>query len=251
MIGIRNFGWRLGNQMFQIATGFALAKRKEQEVSVPADWAYANLFEGEFKPGAINGPVSEWNENGFHYTEIPITSNIINGYFQSEKYFSDFEDEVKALFKIKQGIINDLSDKHKELFDKGVPTVAVHLRRGDYLQHPNHHPVMDLNYYMKAMKKFPKDAIFLVFSDDTEWCKANFPGIGEKFFIIEGQTDVEDFALQTMCDHNVIANSSYSWWAAWLNDSPEKIVVAPEKWFGPAYANWKTDDLYCEGWIKI
>jgi len=192
MIGIKNFGWRLGNQMFQIATAVALGEKTKREVWFPG-WEYAEIFEG-------------------------VTEKIY--------------------------------DKHKELLDRGN-VVAVHLRRGDYLNLPDHHPVMDLNYFMKAMKKFPKDSIFLVFSDDTDWCNANFPGIGEKFFIIEGQTDVEDFAMMTMCDHNCIANSSFSWWGAWLNDNPDKVVVAPNKWFGTAYANWNTDDLYCEDWIKI
>jgi len=249
MIKINNFGWRLGNQMFQIAAATALSEKNGHSVNVP-NWKYGRIFEGEFKEWKGQGKHIQWQEPGFHYTEIPSNTNAINGYFQSEKYFKDCDSKIREIFTIKQEIKDALYEKHRELLDR-ENVVAVHLRRGDYLTLPDHHPVLDLNYFMKAMKKFPKDAIFLVFSDDTEWCKNNFPGIGEKFFIIEGQTDVEDFAMQTMCDHNVIANSSYSWWAAWLNDNPDKVVVAPSKWFGSAYANWDTSDLYCEGWIKI
>jgi len=250
MININNFGWRLGNQMFQLATAIAVAEKAETAVAFP-EWKYAEIFEGDFTPVSFHSMLRIIHkEPGFHYTEIsPKENMILDGYFQSEKYFKDC-DKVKEMFKIKQDIIDSVYEKNKELLDRDN-VVSVHLRRGDYLNFPEHHLVMNLNYFMKAMKKFPKDSIFLVFSDDTEWCKNNFPGIGEKFFIIEGQSDVEDFAMMTMCDHNCIANSSFSWWAAWLNDNPEKIVVAPEKWFGTAYADWNTDDLYCDDWIKI
>ena len=249
MIKINSFGWRLGNQMFQIATAIALAEKSNNNVSVP-NWKYEHMFEGEFKEWKGQGKYKQWTEPGFHYTEIPEKTTSLNGYYQSEKYFKDHDSKIRKMFTIKQDIRDSIYEKHKDLLDRDN-VVALHLRRGDYLSLPDHHPVMDLNYFMKAMKKFPKDSIFLVFSDDTQWCKDNFPGIGEKFFIIEGQTDIEDFTMMTMCDHNCIANSSFSWWAAWLNNNPDKIVVAPEKWFGTAYADWNTDDLYCENWIKI
>lgn len=250
MIQINSFGWRLGNQMFQIATIVSLAERDGVEASIP-NWAYANMFEGNFlTPQIGTGPYKNWTEPGFHYTEIPAGTNVLNGYFQSEKYFKEHDSKIRKMFTIKKEIRDAVYEKNKNLLDRNN-TVAVHLRRGDYLSLPDHHPVMDLNYFMKAMKKFPKDSIFLVFSDDVQWCKDNFPGIGEKFFIIEGQTDIEDFTMMTMCDHNCIANSSFSWWAAWLNNNSDKIVVAPDKWFGSAYAGWNTNDLYCEGWIKI
>jgi len=251
MIQISNFGWRLGNQMFQLAAATAVAERDGDKVLFP-NWDYAQMFEGEFvSEKGENKPNRVHQEPGFHYTEIPKRTTVINGYFQSEKYFKDYDSKIRSMFKIREGIIEPLLKKHDDLLSRDVPVVAVHLRRGDYLNHPQHHPVLDMNYFMKATKKFPKNAIFLVFSDDTEWCNANFPAIGEKFFIIEGQSDVEDFAMMTLCDHNVIANSSFSWWAAWLNDNENKIVVAPEKWFGPAYANNDLKDLYCDGWIKI
>lgn len=246
---INNFGWRLGNQMFQIATAVAVTERDGGKVFFPK-WDYADMFEGVFIGSDRPGAVKKWQEPGFHYTEIPTGTTLINGYFQSEKYFKDSDSKIRKMFTIKKDIKDSIYEKHKDLLDRNN-VVALHLRRGDYLNFPDHHPVMDLNYFMKAMKKFPKDSVFLVFSDDTQWCKDNFPGIGEKFFVIEGQTDIEDFTMMTMCDHNCIANSSFSWWAAWLNDNPDKIVVAPEKWFGKAYSNYNTEDLYCENWIKI
>lgn len=249
MIIIKNFGWRLGNQLFQIATAVAISERDGGHVNFPT-WKYADIFEGDFSLIDRPSVYKEWQEPGFHYVDIPIGTTAINGYFQSEKYFKKYENKIREIFTIKSEIKDSIYEKHKDLLNRNN-VVSVHLRRGDYLNYPDHHPVMDLNYFMKAMKKFPKDSIFLVFSDDPQWCKQNFPGIDEKFFIIEGQTDIEDFTMMTMCNHNCIANSSFSWWAAWLNNNPDKIVVAPKKWFGPAYANYDTKDLCCEGWVVI
>lgn len=247
---INGFTHRLGNQMFQIATAVAITERDGGVVFFPK-WNYADMFNGDFITHLENNKhYKQWSEPNFHFTEIPHGTNVISGYFQSEKYFKDYDYKIREMFSIKKEIVDAVYKKNQDLLDR-ENVVAVHLRRGDYLNLPDHHPVMDLNYFMRAMKKFPKDSIYLVFSDDTAWCKSNFPGIGEKFFIIEGQTDVEDFTMMSMCDHNCIANSSFSWWTAWLNGNKNKIVVAPKKWFGSAYSNYDTKDLYCEGWIVI
>jgi hypothetical protein len=104
---------------------------------------------------------------------------------------------------------------------------------------------------MKAIKKMPKDSVFLIFSDDIQWCKENFPDMPEKFRFIEGNKDYEDLYIMSHCKNNIIANSSFSWWGAWLNSNLEKTIIAPATWFGPTLQNNDTTDLYCEGWIKI
>lgn len=245
MIHIHNFGWRLGNQLFQIATAIAVAKNNDDEVDFPA-WNYAEHFEGDFAPKNSGSPKFMWDEPHFHYASINYTANMgINGYFQSEKYFEGAEDEIKAALSPKQEIKDKILEKYGDLLSQDN-ICALHVRRGDYVGLQDHHPVQNLNYYMKAVKKFPKNYQFLVFSDDTKWCKENFPE--GKFIVIEGGTDVEDFTMMTMCKNNVIGNSSFSWWSAWLNDNPEKKVVAPSKWFGPALSKHDTKDLYCNGW---
>ncbi len=252
MIIINNFGWRLGNQMFQIAAAIALGEREKQDVLFPHNWNYAKIFEGDFS--SVENPIIKqknyYKESTFHYVKIPDKTNIIDGYFQSEKFFKDSEKTIRAKFKIKKEIIENVKQKHEQLL-KNENTVSFHIRRGDYLNYPDHHPVLTMQYYMKALRLFPKDSIGLVFSDDINWCKENFPGLDDKFFIIEGQTDYEDFALMSLCKHNCISNSSFSWWAAYLNENKDKIVVAPEKWFGPAYAHFITNDIYVDTWIKI
>jgi hypothetical protein len=190
------------------------------------------------------------NEAGYHYTEIPDYPNrniLLYGYFQSEKYFKDYEDEVRNLF---MSYDVELSDEIKGLLEN-ENTCSIHVRRGDYLNSPNHHPTQSMNYYMKAIKKMPKDSVFLVFSDDIEWCKQNFPDVPEKFKFIEGNKDYEDLYIMSHCKNNIICNSTFSWWGAWLNRNENKVVVAPGVWFGPALASHDTKDLYCENWIKI
>ena len=247
MIGINNFTQRLGNQMWQIAVADSLATNNNDIVSYP-NWSYAKFFEHDFSPKP-NAKISKiWNEPHFHYKEIPYSPNLaIKGYFQSYKYLN--EERVKKLFKFKETLVNDLKIKHKDLLEK--PNCSIHVRRGDYLKYPDHHPVVDLNYIMKAVKEFPKETIFLVFSDDTKWCLENFPVINKKFFIIENQTDVEDLICQTLCDNNIIANSSYSWWGAYLNNNPNNKVIQPIRWFGEAYANYNTNDISPPNWKKM
>ena len=104
---------------------------------------------------------------------------------------------------------------------------------------------------MKAVKQMPKDSVFVIFSDDIPWCKANFPDIPEKFVFIEGNSDHEDLLLMSLCNNVIIANSTFSWFAAWLNNNANKKVIAPAKWFGDAYAHYDTTDLIPESWIKI
>jgi len=143
--------------------------------------------------------------------------------------------------------------------------VALHNRRGDNVPSPDmfqnkvegvfrpdkhkFHPLLDQEYIEAAKKEF-KDVIFLVFSDtntDINWCKENIKG--ENVLFSENHPDFIDFALQQKCDHNIIANSSFSWWAAWLNNNPNKKVISPRKWFGEAYEHFDLKDLYPEDWI--
>jgi len=251
----------LGNYMFQVAATYAYGKKhnksvgfncqessgQHQHVTVYNDNIFKNIDLYHTPQG--NGRI-QINESGFHYNELkdsPDKNILLYGYFQTEKYFKEYEDEIRNLFTsydvdIKEEIKNILETKH---------TCSIHVRRGDYLNSPDHHPTQNMNYYMKAIKQMPKDTVFLIFSDDIAWCKANFPDLPEKFVFIEGNKDYEDLYIMSHCNDNIICNSTFSWWAAWLNANPEKKVIAPSKWFGPAYENHNTNDLYCEGWIKI
>lgn len=250
----------LGNFMFQVAAAVAYAKRYGRVVGFSGQqargphkdaWEYEkNVFKGVDLTFNRSGNAMQLQENGFHYTEIPNHPDrniLLTGYFQSEKYFKDFEDEIRSLF---MSYDIELDDEIRELL-ANENVCSIHVRRGDFLKYPDHHPAQNLNYFMKATKEMPKDSVFLIFSDDIEWCKNNFPKIPNKFYFIEGNKDYEDLYIMSKCKNNIICNSTFSWWGAWLNKNDNKIVVAPSNWFGPAYANYNTEDLYCDNWIKI
>jgi len=194
---------------------------------------------------------SGFSEQGFHYTEIPFINGNVSllGYFQSEKYFKEYEVEIRDLFSCPDFIKSKMVETYPDIQEES--TCSMHIRRGDYVRLPNHHPTQNVAYYMKGLKKMPKNCKVFVFSDDIEWCKSNFPDMGDRFVYVEGQTDVEDLYLMSMCKHNIIANSTFSWWASWLNENQDKTIVAPKTWFGPAHSHMNTKDIYVDNCIKI
>lgn len=250
MIYINNFGWRFSNQQFQIACAAALAKRNGDNFVAP-EWNYNRYLKVPVPTQRPPYAASTIFDEGqtFHYREIPYEKDLsLNGYWQSERYFADCKDYIREMFEPSDEVIANLRSKYSNVIDADN-TCSIHVRRGDYLKHPNHHPVVSLMYCMKALKKMPKGTKFIVFSDDIQWCKENF--MGDMFSFPEPQEDIYDFYLMSMCKNNIIANSSFSWWAAWLNKNPNKIVVAPSRWFGDAYAHYDLSDLIPEGWIKL
>ena len=161
----------------------------------------------------------------------------------------EYTKEIRELFSFSEEYKNSIKQKYKDLLEG--ETCSIHVRRGDYLKLPNHHPVQSLNYLMKGVREMPEDTKFLIFSDDINWCKQNFPNIPDKFIFIEGNSDYEDLLLMSLCKNNIIANSSFSWWAAWLNENVDKKVIAPSKWFGTANSINNTKDLIPETWKII
>lgn len=231
-----NYG-HLGNSLFQAACTIALAKRNNDSFILSPTWKYKDKFNLPQSCFQNIKPKTTYQEPGFHYCEISYKPNMdLEGYFQSEKYFKDFEKDIKELFAPKFTVGNNKD------------CASIHVRRGDYVTLPNHHPVLTMDYYNKAIQLIEPNATkFLVFSDDIKWCKENF--IGNKFEFVEGNAPEVDLILQAKCSHNIIANSSFSWWGAYLNENPNKIVIAPKKWFGQTLSMHNTKDLYCADWI--
>jgi hypothetical protein len=244
MISIKNFGWRLGNQMFQIAAMEGWSKKTGYKISYP-NWEYSKIFNGNFSPSSYNIYSYYYLEPNFSYNEIPLNNNIlIDGYFQSEKYFENCKEHILEIFEFTNEIKNNIQTESLD-FEK---TVSIHVRRTDYVNLPNHHPLCGMDYYNEAIKLF-NGFKFLIFSDDISWCKENF--LGDNYLFSENKKDYEDMYLMSKCFHNIIGNSTFSWWAAWLNKNKNKKVVCPKKWFGPAYSNFSTEDLYLNDWILI
>lgn len=241
MITISGFTQRLGNQLFQIAAAYALAKRNNVDFLCP-EWEYQKYFNTQFKP--YNGePIEKrFAEKGFHYDPIPFHDNLsIDGYFQSAKYFDNID--IHELFKFKHEYSTyPFPDKY----------ASIHVRRTDYLKYPDHHPLCTLEYYREAIKRSGYKN-FIVFSDDTEWCRENFTDKKYTFVFSNGRTDIEDFQLMSQYKCNIISNSTFSWWAAYLNKNPDKVVITPseDNWHGPGYAHYDHSDLLPWNWIQI
>jgi hypothetical protein len=196
-------------------------------------------------------------EPHFHYWadihQVPKNA-YLTGYWQSEKYFSHIAETIRADFTFSI----PLSEKNEQLAKQisQVNAVSLHVRRGDYVQNPittATHGVCTLDYYQAAIQSIAcsvAEPYFFIFSDDIAWVKANLKMTFPCQFIEHNQEmeSYNDMRLMSLCQHHIIANSSFSWWGAWLNPSTDKIVIAPQKWF----AN-KNDvkDLIPSGWITL
>lgn len=253
--GTANYG--LGNQMFQVASLMSHALDNNLSVSFPQ--IKLNSFGGYHQNIFRNVPSHSidfknfhYQNVGFHYHELPKHGGIVyKGYFQSEKYFKHNRSLIIKLFSPSTEDLEYISSKYSFILDK--KTISIHIRRGDYLNLPNHHPLPSLEYYSKSIdlilsqKKIDK---YVVFSDDIEWCKNVF-GDNSDIFYIQNEPDYIDLYLMSLCTHNIIANSTFSWWGAWLNTNPKKIVISPKTWFGKARMNLNTSDLLPDTWIKL
>jgi len=266
-----NYG-RLGNQLFQYSAMKSLSLNKGYELVLPPDYEHRmSLFEIPEKREFIS------TQHTYHEKEFNFNSNFFDspdncdflGYFQSEKYFIDCAKQIRKSLQFKDPRINsyaqDYLNKLREKYNKKI--VALHNRRGDNVPSSSviqsktkgvfrpdkekYHPLLSNTYMQESMAQF-NDVVFLVFSDTEEdigWCKENMKA--ENIVFSEDHPDFIDFALQSNCDHNIIANSSFSWWAAWLNNNSNKKIIAPSKWFGEAYNHFNLSDLYPKEWIVI
>lgn len=179
----------------------------------------------------------------------------LRGFWQSEKYFSSHRDLILNTFRFAKR----KSKKSTELMKKIIVenSIAVHVRRGDYVTNPNakkYHGLCRASYYHKAgsaLSKQISNPIFYVFSDDPAWCKNNLKFPGKTIFVTHntGNRSWEDMWLMSSCKHHIIANSSFSWWGAWLCNNTNKIVIAPAKWVADPIV--EMPDIIPEGWIRL
>lgn len=237
---------RLGNQLWQIAALIGYAKKYNTSYFIK-DWKYAHYFKNSFNKGNKRLAFT-YREKDFTYDPIPAKTQLeIEGYFQSEKYFEGAD--IKEQFEPSEEVEKYINEKYGEWL-KGE-TVSVHIRRTDYLNLGDYHYNLDMNYYDTAINYFNRNTTnFIFFSDDIDWCIRNID-INNALFI-KGEKDIIDLFLMSKCKHNIIANSSFSWWASYLNKNPHKKVIAPskDKWFGKLM-NKSVDDLYLDNWILV
>ena len=179
-------------------------------------------------------------------------SKYFDGYWQVEEYFKDCEEEVRREFTFSR-----LDEKNAELAGRiaGKCSVSVHIRRGDYLNNPNFSGLTDLSYYERAIrdiKASEKPEVFLIFSNDHKWCRENIAPLtsGIETVYVDwntGENSFRDMQLMSLCKHNIIANSTFSWWGAWLNPTPDKLIITPKAWI-----NNKPDcDIIPSKWKRL
>ena len=270
----------LGNQMFQYAVARAISIKNNDimKLDITAYETYTlhngyrlNIFnikeniatEKEIikfigKRNILNKVLNKFNfnknifkekERTIFDKEVFLKKDIyLDGYWQTEKYFINIRKELLKDFTIKEKnttIVNNYLNKISI-----SNSVSIHVRRGDYFKHPEI-GILDISYYIDAVKyinKKIKNPIFYIFSNDIEWCKLNFDFIDNKVFICDTKTEIDDMTLMKNCKHNIVANSSFSWWSAWLNEYKMKIVVAPKKWMviNPNNYKWSPSN-----WVEL
>jgi Glycosyl transferase family 11 len=279
MIGITLSGG-LGNQMFQYAAAYSLARRCGTDVAVnTSDYWHAKKYQKfelwrfpsiNLKPISrakavtlqillrgrlISAPTPTYVRESLGFDRAFFecgNGSQLCGYFQSIKYFGKHLSDLRSALSLKQFLLPSAA-RALDQFTCGREVVSVHVRRGDYLQLP----IFQLNsdqYYKDAIGFFDKNALFIVISDDLTWCRSH-PAFRKKnvYFLsdlgIECTAAIQEMALMSCCNHNIIANSTFSWWAGLLNTSENKKVVMPRQWL----AQYTADQcgLSVPGWTQV
>ena len=269
MIGFNALGrmGRLCNQMFQYASLKGLARKIGADIIIPnyqqaVDDGIGNMLRSELfdsfdlnvQTGFLNnGHAPVVQERFFHFDEELFNHCpdhvSLQGYFQTEKYFKHIEDEIRDDFIFHP----EISGPCKELIENVDNPIALHVRRTDYVTNSANHFNMPLEYYEASLKHFDDDRNVIVFSDDSEWCKQQDLFADDRFMVSENDDNRVDLCLMSMCNDFIIANSSYSWWGAWLSSNQNKKVIAPVQWFGKTgyTKDHNTKDLIPNDWIRI
>jgi len=276
----------LGNQLFEWAAGYALAKANNTEFlldlsvydrnqtrqfqldkfKLPYRKAIVEEIEAAKRFGIYRQPFYHYDTN---FEKLP-SGTFLRGYFCSEKYFLNARCEIRELVG---GSINEIlfSEPQSHLLQKIrlLETVSIHIRRGDYVSNVKYNDFFgtcSLDYYREAVryieqKLLTENLLVIVFSDDLEWARENLTLNNEVVYadVNSAEHDHLDLLFMANCDHNIIANSTFSWWSAWINPNPSKVVVAPNKWFNTNYRKrqknawiqspyYNTRDLYPSNW---
>ncbi len=250
---------RLGNALFQIASTAGIAKTNNQDYVFPY-WRYSHYFENRFPTiNRINNPVKV-SETGYHFTPDHWEENVqkhpgrlisLHGWLQSEKYWSNSKEEILNQFKFKTTLIEKLRNKYQEVFSK--KTIAISIRRGDFVQNPNYEQ-LPISYYVGALLKyFPnyKDYNIFCFSDDIPYCRHHFECLDNVYYPMAA-LDIEQLLLLSLCDNFIISQSTFSWWGAYLGEKPNSIIVRPNyNMAGDLLRNNNEKDYWPLSWSNV
>jgi hypothetical protein len=258
MIVIKLMGG-LGNQLFQWALGFSLKKRGH-EVRYDIS-AYENNAKRQYWLGPIDDLIFDQSTTRHFYEKshifdpyalIPADGRTMIGYWQAEQYFTNYAENIRHhvnLLWAMKPLVGQAKEIQKEIF--ASHSVFLHVRRQDYLGLQHFHGLLDMNYYRSAVNTLSEkhtNLKFFVFSDDREWCRQTFTA--DNFKVVDYTDMYEDLQLMADCKHAILANSSFSWWGAWLGDNQQgRTVIAPRRWFTSPDVDDR--DLVPSRWLKI
>lgn len=264
---------QLGNQMFQIASTIGIASKNSMFYAFP-DWSYQQYFANPLPNSrdfieAHKTPFKTIKEDAFTFEETELDTYYnydILGYRQSWKYWEPLaKDLILKYFEFDKKVLDKVNKVwYKILLEKPV---SVHVRMKDYLEFSEYHTNLHLtDYYKDAVKLLEgqnfndKPIKYIIFSDDIEWCKTNIVELlgnglrSDNLLFSQDQDEVADMALMSLCSHSIIANSTFSWWGAYLNKNEFKIVISPNglkySWFGKKLLH-DTKDLIPKDWCKL
>ena len=254
---------QLGNQMFQYSSLKGIAKHRGFDYTIPV---YYDVFVDElgnklrtelFEPFNINVKIDDVKIEKYvqepHYQfsqelfdNCPDNVSLY-GFFQTEKYFNHIRDDILKDFNFK----DEIKEECQYIIEQFDNPIGLHIRRGDFLINYKNHHNLTLDYYDKALKKFDDNRQVFIFSDDPQWCYEQNIFSGDRFLISRDNGPYHDLYMMTKCKDFIIANSTYSWWGAWLSDSIDKKVIAPKRWFGVNNEDKSIEDLFPSDWILI
>ena len=259
-------GPKFGSQMTQYASLYSVAKELDSEI-VFID-RYLSGFRKVELFDAFDLPNKIIKENDLQFSTFTLKDKLIDndvftldkntnwnieGWFHTFTYFHHLEEEIRKVFKFKDYIIQEAENNITKIKNsEPYPLVSLHVRRGDYLAVSSLN--IGLSYYNNAISVFLnelKQSYFklLIFSDDIEWCKENIQG--ENVFYVEDNSNYVDMHMMSLCDHHILANSSFSWWGAYLNSSKEKLVVCPFEYVNDTAHNFINGSYFPSTWIPI
>lgn len=264
----------IGNQLFQYAAGRRLAKKLKTKLKLDLRKCEVekSLHHGAYKLKYFNVEENFATEKDFQKNlrvikedpgaKIPgvfmpevlkLPDNIfLSGWWQSEKYFSDIEKTIRREFTLKNPLHENSAQWKKKILSV-ENSVSLHIRHGDYLtpMWRNHTGILPMDYYVTCVNEFkrflPNFTLFM-FSDDLDWAEKNLNFGVPIEFVKNCELDVEELYLMSLCKHNITANSSFSWWGAWLNQNPDKKVFSPYPWHK---RGWGGDTIIPESWNKV
>ena len=219
----------VGPEKLELLEAFNLSAEDISNRSIPTKFCHERKFDFDRR---------------FFNLDSEVDADLF-GYFHTEKYFSHCVGKIRSEFEFKTHIREEAERQIEQLRDEKT-LVSLHVRRGDYAKVKYINPCK-LSYYIKAISLF-ENCKFVVFSNDISWCQRNF--FGENFVYVIGNNKFVDMCMMGLCDHHIIANSSFGWWGAWLNPSKQKKVVAPRKWF-ELFSAINGQDIYCDEWIVL